>query len=211
MSGTTVTISASYGAGGSVVAPEVAERLGVPLLDRAIPAKVAQDLSVPLDEALAHDDRAEHGIGQIFASFAQLATLANGDPTTALPGLSGQDFVRHTEEAIRQLACDGAVILGRAGAVVLGRADRVLHVRLDGPPEARIEQAARLGSLRLEDARKRQRDTDRARDSYLRHFYRTDHSRPHLYHLVLDSTVLPLQVCVDLIVTAAGSVCADRP
>jgi shikimate kinase len=36
-----VTLSAGYGAGGSVIGPAVAERLGVPFLDRALPAGVA--------------------------------------------------------------------------------------------------------------------------------------------------------------------------
>jgi hypothetical protein len=37
-----VTLAALYGAGGSVVGPQVAERLGVPFLDREIPEAVAQ-------------------------------------------------------------------------------------------------------------------------------------------------------------------------
>jgi hypothetical protein len=41
-----VTISAGYGAGGSVVAPEVAGRLGLPLLDRAISSRIAAQLHV---------------------------------------------------------------------------------------------------------------------------------------------------------------------
>ena len=37
-----VTLASLYGAGGSVVGPRVAERLGVPFLDRAIPDAVAK-------------------------------------------------------------------------------------------------------------------------------------------------------------------------
>src|ERR1700722_3102332 len=48
-----VTISAGYGAGGSVVAPAVAERLGVQLLDRAISSAVAAQLNVSQAEAEA--------------------------------------------------------------------------------------------------------------------------------------------------------------
>jgi hypothetical protein len=36
-----VTLSASFGAGGSVIGPRVAEELGLPFLDRAIPVAVA--------------------------------------------------------------------------------------------------------------------------------------------------------------------------
>ncbi len=46
-----VTISASYGAGGPEVGPAVAERLGLPFHDRAIPAQVAGRLGVSQDDA----------------------------------------------------------------------------------------------------------------------------------------------------------------
>lgn len=46
-----VTISASFGAGGSWVAPRVAERLGSRFIDRAIPVGVAEQLAVPLEHA----------------------------------------------------------------------------------------------------------------------------------------------------------------
>ncbi len=46
-----VTISAGYGAGGSIIAPEVARQLGLPLLDRAISSHVAARLRVTVREA----------------------------------------------------------------------------------------------------------------------------------------------------------------
>jgi shikimate kinase len=42
-----VTLAAFYGAGGTVVGPRVAERLGVAFLDRGILTAVAQRLRVP--------------------------------------------------------------------------------------------------------------------------------------------------------------------
>ena len=46
-----VTISAGYGAGGSIIAPQVARLLGLPLLDRAISSHVASQLQVSVQEA----------------------------------------------------------------------------------------------------------------------------------------------------------------
>jgi shikimate kinase len=42
-----VTLASLYGAGGSVVGPRVAERLGVAFLDRAIPDRVAKQTGLP--------------------------------------------------------------------------------------------------------------------------------------------------------------------
>ena len=53
---TLVAMSASYGAGSTVVAPALAERLGVPFVDRAIPLAVAEQLQVTPGEAEAHEE-----------------------------------------------------------------------------------------------------------------------------------------------------------
>ena len=50
-----VALSASYGAGGNVVGPALAERLGVPFADRAVPIEGAEEPRFPAD-ALTSDD-----------------------------------------------------------------------------------------------------------------------------------------------------------
>ena len=97
----------------------------------------------------------------------------------------------------------GAVILGRAGAVVLRDRPGALHVRLAGPREARIEQGMLLESVDRATAERHADETDRARETYVRHFYRVDARDPALYHLVIDSTAIPLGACADLVAEAA--------
>jgi cytidylate kinase len=86
---------------------------------------------------------------------------------------------------------------------VLRDSPRALHVRLDGPPAARAGQAARIEGVDLETAKRRLAETDRAREAYVRYFYGVDARDPALYHLVLDSTALAAELCVDLIARAA--------
>lgn len=196
-----VTISASYGAGGSQVGPALAERLGVEFLDRAIPTTVADRLSVPLDEALAHDETLGDAIGRFVSSFALLPELAGAMVQAGV--LAGEDYRRETEKLIREHAADGAVILGRAGAIILRDDPRALHVRLDGPVERRVQRAMEMEGLTREDAERLRKSGDRAREAYVRHFYGCDARDPSHYHLVIDSTALPLETVVDVIATAA--------
>jgi cytidylate kinase len=108
------------------------------------------------------------------------------------------------EESIQRVARDtGGVILGRAGAIVLGRRPGAFHVRLDGPPERRRAQAVRIEGVDEATARERQVDTDRARTRYVGRLYGCDPADPGLYHLVVDSTAMPLPGCVEVIATAA--------
>jgi len=202
----TVTISASYGTGGSVIAPAVAERLGLALLDRAIPPSVAAELAEPLTAALADDELHEGGlVGRLFSRAVTISGYYQGAPLQ-LDHIRGDDIVARTEEVIRCAArkC-GAVVLGRAGMFILRGWPDVLHVRLDGPPEARRRQAMQHRGLDAETAARQQVETDKARAAYVRHFYR-DLGRwddPANYHMVLDSTTIPLDTCTKLIVAAA--------
>lgn len=196
-----VTLSATYGAGGSQVGPALAERLGVTFLDRAIPTAVAERLAVPLDEALSHDETLGDAIGRLSSSFALLPELAGAMVHADL--LAEEDYRRETERAIREHAAAGAVVLGRAGQLVLRDEPGALHVRLDGPPERRLRQATVVEGVDLRTAERHMRETDRARHAYVQHFYGADPRDCTLYHLVLDSTRLPLDLCVDLIARAA--------
>jgi cytidylate kinase len=202
---TLVTISASYGAGGSEVGPAVAQRLGVPFADRAIPTAVADRLGITREEAHRRDEDVERGLDRILTNLAPMAELYGvGGVDPALLRLTAHH--ESAAEVIRELAATGrAVILGRAAAVVLADDPRALHVRLDGPEARRIVQAMHIEGVDRETAERRQRKVDRARETYVRRYYDRDAADPRLYDLVIDSTRLPLEACVELIVTAGAA------
>jgi hypothetical protein len=204
MAMTVVTLSASYGAGGSQVGPRLADRLGVAFLDRVIPTTVAERLAVPLDDALAHDDAVRSVLERLLMRFAPAAQAFSGTATP--PELVGErSFLKTTEEVIREHAAAGSgVILGRAAAVVLSDTPRALHVRLDGPAERRLAQAITLEGVDRETAARHMRETDRAREAYVQQFYGVDARDATLYHMVIDSTALALDACVELIALATA-------
>jgi cytidylate kinase len=116
-----------------------------------------------------------------------------------------EDLRCSAEDGIHGLVADGGgVILGRAAAVVLGR-DRGFHVRLDGPPARRIIQGATVEGISQEQASARMQVADKARAAYVRRLYRVDPADASLYHVVIDSTAIPLDTVIELILTAARS------
>jgi cytidylate kinase len=202
-----VTISATFGAKGSVIGPAVAERLNVPFIDRAIPYSVAADIGCSLEEALAHDDRTEHGLGRILAGAARLPDITLGDMDLSLPdpgAVPEEEFVRRTEQVITQIAeHGGGVILGRGAQLVLAGHPGALHIRLDGPRDRRLANIRESMGISAQHAERLLDDIDRTRTAYVRHFYRADPADPALYDLVIDSTRLAAAACADMIVTAA--------
>ena len=202
-----VTISATYGAGGTIVGPAVAERLGVPFVDRAIPVAVANDLGIPVDDALSRDERVRSFLARIVAAAAPLGAEYMVDPEhdrTAL--LTDRAVLRCTEGVIRKaIHGAGGVILGRAAAIVLHDHPGAFHVRLDGTPERRMSQAMEMQGISEREAWEAMARNDKARLGYVRHFYNADAADPRHYHLVLDSTRVPHATCTDLIVDAVKS------
>ncbi|MGY1808393.1 AAA family ATPase [Blastococcus sp. SYSU D00669] len=198
-----VTISAAYGAAGAEVARAVAERLGLPFHDRAIPAQVAGRLGVPVAEAEANDETVVRGLWRLVASLGTMPDPVGGVvPSSSLPD---ERAYRHQTEKVLAEMADGAggVVLGRAAALVLGDRLDALHVRLDGPPERRLAAAVARSGRPEAEVRREMEATDRTREAYVRHFYRCNPASARHYHLVVDSTVLPLETVEDVVVLAA--------
>jgi cytidylate kinase len=202
---TLITISASYGAGGSRVAPALAERLAVPFLGRPPETESAVRNADRSLEADACDESAGTAAGRLFSRVASLA-LSWGTP----PGMTVDELLpdqarrREIEQEVHALATSGAgVILGRGAAVVLHADAHAFHVLLDGPVEARVRQAMAIEGVDRETAERRLARVDRLRRAYLETLYGVDPRGAGVFHLVLDSTAIPLDACVELIVAAA--------
>jgi hypothetical protein len=198
-----VTVSASFGAGGADIAPAVAELLGLPFHDRVIPAQVAGRLGVPVAEAEANDETITRGLWRLVRSLGTMPDPVGGVlPTSSLP--DERAYRLQTERVLGEIADGpGGVVLGRAAAMVLRNRPDVLHVRLDGPADRRLAAAVSRSGRPEEEVRRERDAVDAGRVAYVRHFYRCDPADARHYHLVVDSTALPQEVVVDLLVTAA--------
>jgi hypothetical protein len=117
--GCLITVSAAYGTGGSVVAPALAERLGVPFADRVTgPARRPPHLGGW--ERMTPEEARHTPIHRLLAS---LTHAMPAGPTLSPPTSHHHDRdIRSAFEAdIFKVAVAGqGVILGRAAAVVLG-------------------------------------------------------------------------------------------
>jgi hypothetical protein len=202
-----VTISSAYGALGGEVGRAVAEALGVPFLDRAIPIEVAEQLAVPLAEAETRDEAVSGFFERLLGTFVMMGGMYGGGlvPVADIPDEAA--FLAATEQTIRRHAASGsAVIVGRAGMMVLAEHPHVVRVRLSGPLEARVEQAMRRYGLTREEAGRQARENDGARAAWVQHFYGRDVTDPSLYDLVINATKFGVDDCVEAIVALANTV-----
>jgi cytidylate kinase len=200
-----VTVSATYGAGGSIIAPRLALRLGVPFVDRLISTDIAHGL-VTAEEGVTEDEKAHAPTNRFFLYMARLPTVL-ATPVPEMEDIDAEQQIRRQAETAIQQLCNttGGVLLGRAGAIVLAAQPRAFHVRLTGPVDRRVKRARLIEGSKEETARDRLVETDRARSLYVKRLYGKDPAEQSLYHLALDSTVLPTDAVVELVAAAATS------
>jgi cytidylate kinase len=199
-----ITISAAYGAGGSVVAPALAEQLGIPFIDRATGRPVDLVARSSHGERLSAEEAGTTPVHRLLGSLSH--AMPAGPTLSPPPQFQHDDEIRHAaeEDVLALAAAGGGVVLGRAAAIVLGR-DRGFHVRLDGPPHLRLAQGAAVEGVGIDEAKAHMQAADRARTSYVRRLYGVDPAAACHYHLVIDSTAIPLDTVVDLILVSSGA------
>ena len=199
-----MTIAALYGAAGTVIGPRVAEQLGVPFLDRAIPQAVAKRTGLPESVVEDVDEAPRSGIQRLTASLGRASTISGGTGGSIEQLDADVRSIRgQIEEFLARASISGGVAVGRGGMVILRSVPWALHVHLGGPRAARVAQRMVLEGIDRATAEARQEAEDRARMSYVSRVYGVDGGDPVLYHLMVDSTALDVDTCVELIVTAA--------
>lgn len=193
-----VTLFEKYGAGARYIGPRVAEALGVTWLDQAFASADIESAKYP--GAGAASD-AGSGLARFLGRYAPGATVLD-DASIPLAQAQDAEMVDENTRFVKEAAEMGTVMLGRNGALIIGDLPNALHVLLDAPVEVRIDRAAREEGIDKAQAARRQRNEDRIRAEMSERFYYWNPMDIDRYHLVLNTGVLDLDSCVDVIVAA---------
>jgi cytidylate kinase len=201
-----VTITRQYGAGGSLVAQHVAERLGWTVIDNEFVGEVAQRAGLPPEEVAAREERAPSLIERL------ASTLAVAAPEVFVPAAAREHepdeeaLIRVTERVIAEAATHGRVVLvGRGATAFLGTAPegaRALHAYVVAPRGVRIRTVAERLAVGTEEATKMVDDIDAARERYLERYYGRRRDDAANYHVVVNTAWLGYAAAADLIVAA---------
>ena len=195
-----VTISNQFGCGAGAIAQLAASVLGYDVIDRELPVVVAKRMQITPAQAQAADETGR-SLGARLLSSLELAT-----PEVAVTNFGqtfDEDYVREVQEAVREFASRGNVVLmGRAGGAILGRRPDVLRVYLYAPRDWRIERTITEFGLDRKAAQAEVERMDRARRAHLRDWYRVEQGSPEIVDIAVDVSSFSPRACADLIVTA---------
>lgn len=198
---TIVTISRQFGSGGARVGKALAQRLNFQYADREILAEAARTLHVETSDLEPLEERTA-------SIWERLGTLfALGSPDTpfippTLPSVNESQLFAIEQQVIQRIAQQGnAVIVGRGAAHVLGNSREVLRVFLHAPLADRVTLAMNeYGFTERAAAEQVARDSDSARGAFVKSLTSKDWCDATLYDVTLDTSVVGLEHCVDVLV-----------
>lgn len=208
MAGPVVTIARQLASGGDEVAAEVAQRLGVPLLDQEVITRAAQRAGVS-EEALQASQRHAsllsrmlESLGKFGAAGAEGATM-EGFTSTALLTTSA-DFRAMLGQVLRDMAAAGpAVVLGQAGQIALRDMPGTVHVFVHAPLDYRIARHARAQNISHGKARTELEESDRERVRFFQSAYHVNWYDLRLYDVVVDTQLLGVHGAAEMIADLA--------
>lgn len=183
-----VTISREFGSGGRTIGKKVAKKLGIPCYDAELIQKLAEESGFTESYIKEAGEYVPHG----FMSF----TFSNRSF-----GPTNEDVLWNMQyKLITELAGKGpCVIVGRCADFILREQADCLKVFIHADMAFRAERIVKVYGEREQSPEHRLQDKDKRRAAY--HRFYTDMKWGHAqnYHITLDSGVLGIDRCVDII------------
>ena len=200
MSNKIITISRAFGSGGRTIGREVAKRLNIPFYDKELVEKVAEESGFHADFIEEAGEYAPVTNSFLF----NIAVSPNPMAMMNTMSMADQLFICQTN-VIRKLADEGpCVIVGRCADYILRNREDCLHVFIHADMEHRAERIVRLYGETKQSPEKRLAEKDSKRRVYYKHYTNRNWGEAQNYHLSLNSGLIGVDNCVDIIVDVAN-------
>lgn len=195
-----VTISRTFGAGGSEVAAELSRRLQWALLDNAFVERVAVGLHVTPAHMEAIEERRPSLAERIADAFAYSSQELLAAPLGAPLPPTEERILEATRRVIDEAVARGPVVLvGRGAQMCLANREDAVHVLCVAPRDACATRVAARRGIPVADALRLVDETDRQRLEYVRRNWKRDWLSPANYHLCVNTDWLGIDGGVTLI------------
>ena len=188
-----ITVSMKPGSGGSLVAQEVADRLGFDYFHRDIIQGIAKSAKIRASVIDTIEKERLSGIEDFISSLYKDQYL--------YPGI----YMQHLVKVVNTIADHGrAVIVGRGANFILPPEER-FSLRVVAPLEIRIQNVARAYKVSAEKARKRVIGRESRRSAFIRKSYNADISDPENYDLTINTGRMGIETAVEAVIAAVKS------
>lgn len=201
MSERILTISREFGSGGRTVGRMAATALHIPCYDQEILEELAKKSGFTQGYIREQGEYAAHA-----------GWLSNALASRFSDGLTSQDRLWVLQrELILELAEEGpCVIVGRCADFILREKADCLTAFIHADMAFRAKRIVEVYGQRQDSPEKRLQDKDRRRAAYYQFYTDTRWGQARNYHIALDSGVLDIDRCAELLAElyeSCGQVC----
>lgn len=191
-----INIGRQFGGGGLGVAMELGKKLGIPVYDRELITKAAQDSGFSAELFVQSDEKR-----RIF-SLSSIFTSIYSSPTENY--MSDKGLFEIQCSTIRKIAEQGsAIIVGRCSDYVLRDLECTLNVFLTSPLSERVARICERHNLDAEKAESLIIQKDKAREEYYNYYTFGNWGVASTYDLCIDSSILGIEGTADFIIDFA--------
>lgn len=185
-----ITISREFGSGGRTIGKAVAQKLSIPCYDAELITEMAKQSGFAEDYVREAREYAPGG-------------LLNSMFTSRAGGPTNEDILWQIQcNMVAQLAKKGpCVIVGRCGDYILRDRPDVLKVFVHADMAFRAKRIVEVYGQREESPEQRLKDKDKRRSTYYRFYTGRKWGQLDTYDLMLNSGVLGIEKCTELICT----------
>jgi cytidylate kinase len=201
-----VTISRQLASGGAYIGQRVAQRLGFRYVDHEILKQAAAALGC---ENEAEVEPLEEHAGNVWSRISRAIAVGAPDAPFAPPSplaFDEGDVLQAETLIIRKIAeAEAAVIVGRGATHMLQGRDNVIRVFIHAPKDIRIAEVERTYHLEHSAARAMLERSDKDRAHFVQSLIGRSWTDACLYDLTIDTSVVPRDLAVDLLVGAVAA------
>jgi len=182
-----ITISHLIGSGGAYVGEKLADRLGIPFLDREIIQSVAQQLNILESEVERREERLTAFWDNFNRSMIGLSPIIIAEFPQLAP--SDSELFKTECETIQKIASkSSAIFLGRCGWDILKNHPNHVSILLTANHSDRVKRLCTLYELTEQDARKLIKTNDQERDAYNKKFTQKNWVDARYYDLCVNTS-----------------------
>lgn len=190
-----LTIEREYGSGGTRIARNLSEAIGVPCYGPEILEAVAKKQGIPVDRINQYEEKATGSL--LYAMFV-MSRVQTGDP--GMLTAEGKVFLDEQLE-IRRLSTKGpAIFLGHCASEALRDQKNLVKVFIHSEDEAEVKKRITEDyGIAPEDAESTRKFYNKKRAGYFRANTGNDWKDLKNYDIVLDSSKLGIDSCVNIL------------
>jgi cytidylate kinase len=199
-----VTIYGTYGAGARRVGRAVAHRLGLAYFGPAFSSEAIEGGPEDLDH---HEAEFLTKMMAVLAAAFGVSVYPRDDSVQR----HKQELIEENIRQVQGCAHMGGVMVGRHGALLLADRPNTVHVLLTGSVEDRIARAAADSRIAREHAARRLEREDHVRADMAIALFDWDPRIPAHYDLVVNTSRIPTDGVVEMVLDAVAAVGAVTP